>query len=542
MITMKDIINNKRFEHLKLINGDADLDRDVATIESTETPDIASYLSPNTFLLTTAMVYKDDQEGLCKLIIDLNKLPSAGLGIKLGRFVDRLDEKVIETANKLNFPLIKIPSDITLGTAFHQLLSYIWSVQNEELLYSLNIQKKFSNLMIRNASLNILIRNLSYTLKKTISLVDPFGNIINSTNHKKSGYSKSILRDIVEELSNKEETSNPIKIKLKDKFNDESMVNIYPINIASYYPHYLIIFDAENMPYPLSVMAIEQATLILAFTLYKNLRISYTTLSNKEEFFKDLIGTKPHESLTKDQLLFKGGKFGLKLTNKYRIITASIEDKSGFSGNIHIMEESYILIYHWLKDKLSKEIVSSILFPDRQNYTFIILVQDYHMNLIERLASYRKILQKTLCLDMCFFMGNIVQDLDSIKHSLKESIGAMKYSETKNNIDFIRYHKKLETFELLNLIPKNQIENFNLNSLQLLLQPKDDAMLDLRDTLKVFLDLNCNITDTAKELFIHRNTVKYRIQKCKEILGEDMLDPNNTLKLRISLAYLSKEE
>ncbi len=542
MITIKDILKDKRFSYLKLINKEVDLNRDVATIESTETPDIASYLSPNTFLLTTAMVYKDDQEMLCKLIIDLNKLPSAALGIKLGRFIDKLDDKVIETADKLNFPLIEVPSDMTLGNIFHQLLSYVWSIQNEELLYALNIQKKFSDLMIRNASLTMLIKTLSSTLKKTIALVDPFGNIVNSTNHKRSGYSKSILRGLVEELSNKKESNNSIEIKIKDKYNNESIVNIYPITIASYYPHYLIIFDAENMPYPLSIMAIEQAILILAFTLYKNLRISYNALSSKEEFFKDLIGTKLHESLNEDQLLFKGKKFGLKLTDKYLIITVFIENKSKFSNNVPIIEESYILIYNWLNDKLAKDIESSILFPDRDNYNFIILVQDYHINLIERLKSYREILQKTLSLDVSFFMGNIVQNLDSINYSLKESLAAMKHSTTRNNIDFIRYHKKLETFELLNLIPINQIENFNLNNLQQLLEAENEAMVDLRDTLKVFLDLNCNITDTAKELFIHRNTVKYRIQKCKEILGEDMLEPNNTLKLRISLAYISKKE
>lgn len=541
MITIKDILENDRFSDLKLINTSAELNREVATVESTETPDIASYLTPNTLLLTTAMVYKDNQKDLCKLIIDLNKLPSAGLAIKLGRFVDKLDDEVIKTADSLNFPLMQIPSETTLGTIFHKLLSYIWSVQNEELLYSLNIQKKFSNLMIKNASLNMLIKNLSYTLKKTIALVDPFGNIINTTNNKKSGYSKTILREIVEKLSSKKRNNHTIEIKLLDKSGKEDIVNIYPINMASYYPYYLIIFDAKDMPYPLSIMAIEQATLILSFTLYKNLRISFSTLISEEEFFKEIISSKTLERLNEDQLLFKGKKYGLKHTDKYLVINASIENKPKFMNNTPLMEEGYILIYNWLKEKLSNDMPSIVLFPDRDSYNFIILVQDYYSNLIERLSSYRQVLQKTLNLDINFFMGNIVQDLNSVKHSFKESIEAMKYGETRDGIDFIKYHKKLETFELLNLIPKNQIKNFNQDNLKTLLNPEDESMIDLRDTLKVFLDLNCNITDTSKALFIHRNTVKYRIQKCKEILGDEILEPHNTLKLRISLSYIFKD-
>ena len=81
MITLANILQNERFSKLTLINSNADLNREVSTIESTETPDIAYYLAPNALLLTTAMVYKDNQKALCELIIQLNNLPSAVIPI-----------------------------------------------------------------------------------------------------------------------------------------------------------------------------------------------------------------------------------------------------------------------------------------------------------------------------------------------------------------------------------------------------------------------------------------------------------------------------
>lgn len=43
---------------------------------------------------------------------------------------------------------------------------------------------------------------------------------------------------------------------------------------------------------------------------------------------------------------------------------------------------------------------------------------------------------------------------------------------------------------------------------------------DVIDTLAVFLlDKNSNITETASHLFVHKNTVKYRLQKASDILG-----------------------
>lgn len=541
MITIKDILKDEKFSNLNLINLQADLNREVSTIESTETPDIAYYLTPNTFLLTTGMVYKDNQEGLCDLIIQLNNLPCAALGIKLGRFIDKLDNKVIETADRLNFPLIQIPVDMTLGNTFHKLLSHLWSNQNEQLLYSLNIQKRFSDLMIRDASLNVLIRSLSHTLKQPIALVDPFGNVINASNNIKNRYSKKTLRDIVEILSAQEESNQPKEIYLENDISNPSVATIYTINMASYYPYYLIIFDAENMEYPLSTMAIEQAILILAFTLYKNLRISYSTLSSKEDFFTDIINSKPYEKLNENQLLSKGEKYKLKQSDSYQVIIATVSNKDRFIDDTSVMEEWYTLIFNWLDNKLSKDIEDSILFPNRTNYEYTILLQSSKEDLVDRLTSYREVLLKTLKLDISFFVGNVVQDINSIKYSFREAQEAMQFGQSKDDKNFIKYYQQINTFNLLHLLPKNQIENFVSNTLKSLAYPKDETTIDLRDTLKTFLDLNCNITDTANALFIHRNTVKYRIERCIEILGQDIYDPEYSLKLRLSLEYTENQ-
>lgn len=537
MITIRDILNNNKFSNLHLVNSEADLDREVSTIESTETPDITSYLSPNAFLLTTAMVYKDNQEELSSLIIQLNNLPCAGLGIKLGRFVDELDPQVIETANRLNFPLIQIPLDMTLGNTFHKLLSHLWSDQNEELLYSLNIQRKFSNLMIRNASLDVLIRNLSHTLKQPIALVDPFGNVISTSSNAKSRNYKKVLREIVEFLSSKSDSTLPVNVNLEEFSMNSNKVSIYPISMASYYPYYLIIFDVINMEYPVSDMAIEQAILILSFTLYKNLRISFSALVNREELFRDLINYNAYESFNENQILFTGRKYGFIQSRFYQIIVTSISNKDTFLNNLPVMEEWYTLIYNWLDEKLSKDIKDFILFPDRENYDYVVLLQKPSDNLIERLISYREVLQNTLRLDMNFYIGKDVQDINSIKNSYTDAMEAIEFGTTKDHINFIKFNDQLDTFALLNLLPKSQIDGFVLDTLKTLAYPKDDHILDLKKTLKVFLDLNCNITDTSNALFIHRNTVKYRIEKCVEILGQNVTDPNYSLKLRLALAY-----
>lgn len=66
---------------------------------------------------------------------------------------------------------------------------------------------------------------------------------------------------------------------------------------------------------------------------------------------------------------------------------------------------------------------------------------------------------------------------------------------------------------------------------------------DLVETLECYLACNCNLSKTADQLFVHRNTMKYRIKKIKEILVVDFSDPNACFTLRFAFKikkYLSE--
>ena len=68
-------------------------------------------------------------------------------------------------------------------------------------------------------------------------------------------------------------------------------------------------------------------------------------------------------------------------------------------------------------------------------------------------------------------------------------------------------------------------------------QYKDGS--EITNTLTVFLlDMNSNITDTAARLFVHKNTVKYRLQKAGNTLGFHIGDMPQSKNLLYALALL----
>lgn len=72
---------------------------------------------------------------------------------------------------------------------------------------------------------------------------------------------------------------------------------------------------------------------------------------------------------------------------------------------------------------------------------------------------------------------------------------------------------------LLNSIPEEQRNRYMeqvVNRTDLLLEP------EIITTLETFFAMNCNVSDTAKQLFIHRNTLLYRLDKLKQDTGLDV--------------------
>ena len=71
-------------------------------------------------------------------------------------------------------------------------------------------------------------------------------------------------------------------------------------------------------------------------------------------------------------------------------------------------------------------------------------------------------------------------------------------------------------------------------ALDIIEQYDRENQTDLLNTLKVYLDNDCNAQKCGRLLFLHRNSLVYRIHRIQEISGCDLSDPEERSYLRIS--------
>lgn len=58
------------------------------------------------------------------------------------------------------------------------------------------------------------------------------------------------------------------------------------------------------------------------------------------------------------------------------------------------------------------------------------------------------------------------------------------------------------------------------------------------DTLHAYLDRNCDLAETSRALLVHRNTVKYRLERIRAIAGIDLDRPDDRLMAELQVRYL----
>lgn len=546
MKKVEDLFIVDVLQEAKIIAGHAGLNRSVESIEISETPDVSHFLAENSLLLTTGYAFKDDPRTLCNLISQINERSCAGIAIKLKRFIDKIPQEVIDLANSLNFPIIQIPASLTLGMVAHQLLSFLWDNKIEELYYAIHVHKKFTNMMIKGYSLHSLIENLGSLLKCPVLLLDPIGDITSFSHHFRTETMKMKMENVSEHLKSDIDNyrkKSELTLDIQNSHYSSISIKMFEVKTMYQYPYLLVIFSPEKLAYPSSQIAIEQASTIISFTLLKNEAIKENSRLLENNFFSSLVDG---NIATKQEMILRGKQHGLIDNLKYVCIVCKIDndEQEDLQKSTDFMKSLYDYLYKFFNKSFLKIDTKNIVFM--KDAYFVILMQlptsiDAPIKSIikERLKEFQNEAYSHLKISLSFGVGNVFNDITYIPITYEEAVNAWKQGETLFQNKFINFYETKQLKELMRLIPEKDLRKFYENTLRSLAYPKSRDDEDLVNTLFVYLDNNCEIAITSRKLYVHRNTVKYRIAKCEDILNYSVHDSQNTLHLRIALLLRS---
>ena len=94
---------------------------------------------------------------------------------------------------------------------------------------------------------------------------------------------------------------------------------------------------------------------------------------------------------------------------------------------------------------------------------------------------------------------------------------------------------------LLQSVKEDQKKEYTEYFYKLFNNKSDKHIKELLDTARIYFEKRMNIKATAEAMFIHRNTVLYRINKLKEQYGQDITEPYTCMLLYIGINLMDLE-
>lgn len=537
MKTINDLFILEGMKEGIVLAGHRGLTRNVQFVNISDTPDVINFLAENHLLLTTGYAFKDDPEKFCEVIKQMHELNCSGLVIKISRFFNELPREVKLLADDLAFPIIDLPTKHTLGEVSRHILNYLNDAETEQLYYALHVQKEFSDMMIKGYSLTALIEQLGHFLSRPTLLLNHRGEKLAHSHDFRMDSMKLVEQEIIEKvkedlISAREGSTFTIPSRAQQS------ISTFPVQTKRQHPSMLVIIDSMTLPYPSSQMAIEQAGNVITFTIIKEQAIEENSRLLKNNFFDDLIENRIHSD---EEILSRANYYGLNEKLNNICIICTVDQKGQNYEDLQLYEkkagELYNSIYDQLEDEIANGNLDGILFTKEKYFVMILQYADGNEADPNEVTEFVNKCQESLQGDysISFGVSNTVHSIRDITTAYNEACEAIMSGYEMNKFGFINFYKMKELEDLLNTIPRKDLKALYENTLKSLAYTKTKENQELIKTIQVFLDSQCEISETSRRLYIHRNTVKYRIEKAEEILNCSFRDPAHSLRIRVAL-------
>ncbi len=204
-----------------------------------------------------------------------------------------------------------------------------------------------------------------------------------------------------------------------------------------------------------------------------------------------------------------------------------------------------MLIKVTVKTDISAFDVIQNLFPDKQkdfviniNETDIALVKEVKPGIdskdLEKLASsIVDTLSSEFYTHSVVGIGTCVVGIKELANSFKEAQVALEVSKVFDTEKSIASYDNLGIARLVYQLPTTLCEMF-LN--EVFKKGSIDALdQETLFTIQKFFENNLNVSETSRKLFVHRNTLVYRLEKIKKLTGLDLREFEDAIVFKVAL-------
>ncbi len=252
---------------------------------------------------------------------------------------------------------------------------------------------------------------------------------------------------------------------------------------------------------------------------FSNIKFYYDEKYDRSNFIKNII----MDNILPGDIYIKARELYFNSDVARTVIIIRSLDKSDISV--------YDIIQNLFPDK-TKDFIISI------NESDIALVKETAQGIdpktIEKMAStIADTISGEFYAHVVIGIGTTVNNLKDLARSFKEAQAALEVGKVFDTEKTIVSYDNLGIARLIYQLPTTLCESF----LKEVFKRGSIENLDQETlfTIQRFFENNLNVSETSRKLFVHRNTLVYRLEKIKKITGLDLREFDHAIIFKIAL-------
>ena len=284
---------------------------------------------------------------------------------------------------------------------------------------------------------------------------------------------------------------------------------------------YLKIYDEEDPVYVLLCGDSSEEYMIgkIAVSNIQNLITAYKERFDRNNFFQNLI----LDNLLLVDIYNRAKKLHIEIQKPRVVLLLEIP-----AGKEHNALE-------FLKSMFSAQSGDYVTAVDENTLIVIKQVEakDSYAEVVEVAETTVAMMNTEAMINVRVAYGTIVEELKDVSKSYKEAkmaldVGKIFYAEKT-----VTAYSTLGIGRLIYQLPINLCEMF----IEEIFGGKVPEELDEETltTINTFLENNLNVSETSRQLYVHRNTLLYRLEKLEKYTGLDIRIFDDALTLKIAL-------
>lgn len=545
-ISIREALELGVMDRTRVVAGKQNLDRVIKWVNILEVLDEISLLQEGELLITTAFGLTDDPRLLAELVPRLAERGLAALAIQTGYYLETIPTQLIRHCDQYGLPLLELPKSAAFADITKAILKRVINRQMEMLEYTQRIHLQLTQVVLQNEGFPRIAQVLSELLDAPVRIFDRYFNLLAYFGLAEGSCLVSPQGTDLEYQALKRSRLPGMSPRLipPDRIPHVPGQVLQPL-VTGNDIHGFISVISHGPLKDLDMIAVSVAATISTLEMLKEKAVWEAEERVKGDFLDDLM----EENFSSQESLRRRANYlGYDLTKHFTVLWVDIDNFAQLSSRKDEAELQEI------KRRLLSLVRLCLQSHNRQalikykSDNIIILLQVDPGSGGGEARSTAELIRQTakgdLPLTVSVGIGRCYADLSQLPQSLREAEQALSIGKRLWKKDRTVFYDDLGVYRLFTGTESHgELESYYHSTIHPLVAYDREHNSKLLMTLEAFFDNNAEIKETAERLFVHRHTLKYRLNRIREITG---LDPENCqdrfrLQLGIVAAHLLSE-